>query len=174
MSGPAILKLSSYSARLLYDKAYQFNVQINWLSIKNEQMVNEILDVELQNIRKKKITNANPFSLPNRMWLFLLQKVHINSETRWMELTKKNRNKLINVLINDIYAVSGKTTFKSEFVTCGGINLSDVDISTMESSVCKNLYFAGEVLDIDGITGGFNFQASWTTGFIAGKLKSNI
>lgn len=174
MSGPAILKLSSFGARLLYEKAYQFNVQINWISIKNEHMVNELLEVEFQNIRKKKIANANPFSLPNRMWLFLLQKVHIDSETRWMELTKKNRNKLINVLINDVYAVSGKTTFKSEFVTCGGINLSDVDMSTMESSVCKNLYFAGEVLDIDGITGGFNFQASWTTGFIAGKLKSNV
>lgn len=116
MSGPAILKLSSFGARLLYDKGYQFNVQINWLYIKNEQMVNELLDFEFQNIRKKKITNANLFSLPNRMWLFLLQKVHINSETRWMELTKKNRNKLINVLINDIYTVSGKTTFKSEFL----------------------------------------------------------
>ena len=87
-----------------------------------------------------------------------------------MELSKKNRNKLVNVLLNDVYAVSGKTTFKEEFVTSGGLSLSDVDMKTMQSIVCKDLYFAGEVLDIDGITGGFNFQAAWTIGYIAGKL----
>ena len=88
----------------------------------------------------------------------------------WMELSKKNRNKLVNVLLNDVYAVSGKTTFKEEFVTCGGISLLDVDMKSMQSRICSDLYFAGEVLDIDGITGGFNFQAAWTTGYIAGKL----
>ena len=173
MSGPAILKLSAWGARLLHDKNYQFNVQINWLSIKSENEAHEILDAEFENIRKKKIVNANPFGLPGRMWLFLLEKVQINTQIPWMELSKKNRNKLINILLNDVYAVSGKTTFKEEFVTCGGVSISDVNIKTMQSSVCKDLYFAGEVLDIDGITGGFNFQAAWTTGYIAGKLIAN-
>jgi predicted Rossmann fold flavoprotein len=173
MSGPAILKLSAWGARLLYDKNYQFNVQVNWLSIKNESEVNELLETTLPTIRKKKIANANPFGLANRMWLFLLNKVELSPDSLWLELSKKNRNKLINVLLNDIYAVSGKTTFKEEFVTCGGVNLSDIDMKTMQSRVCKDLYFAGEVMDVDGITGGFNFQAAWTTGFIAGKLMTS-
>ena len=170
MSGPAILKLSAWGARLLYDHNYKFNVQMNWLSVKSENEVHDMINAQMDRIRKKKIANANPFGLPNRMWLFLLEKVQINSDSPWMELSKKNRNKLVNVLLNDVYAVSGKTTFKEEFVTCGGVSLSDVDIKTMQSIVCKDLYFAGEVLDIDGITGGFNFQAAWTTGYIAGKL----
>ena len=170
MSGPAILKLSAWGARLLYDHNYKFNVQINWLSVKSENEVHDMINAEMDRIRKKKIANANPFGLPNRMWLFLLEKVQINPDSPWMELSKKNRNKLVNVLLNDVYAVSGKTTFKEEFVTCGGLSLSDVDMKTMQSIVCKDLYFAGEVLDIDGITGGFNFQAAWTTGYIAGKL----
>ena len=173
MSGPAILKLSAWGARLLYDKSYQFNVQVNWLSIKNESEVNKLLDNSLPILRKKKIANANPFGLANRMWLFLVHKVGINPDSLWLELSKKNRNKLINVLLNDIYAVSGKTTFKEEFVTCGGISLFDIDMKTMQSKVCADLYFAGEVIDVDGITGGFNFQAAWTTGFIAGKLMSS-
>ena len=170
MSGPAILKLSAWGARLIYDHNYKFNVQINWLSVKSENEVHDMINAEMDRIRKKKIANANPFGLPNRMWLFLLEKVRINSDTPWMELSKKNRNKLVNVLLNDVYAVSGKTTFKEEFVTCGGISLLDVDMKSMQSRICSDLYFAGEVLDIDGITGGFNFQAAWTTGYIAGKL----
>ena len=170
MSGPAILKLSAWGARLLNDHNYKFNVQMNWLSVKSENEVHDMINAKMDRIRKKKIANANPFGLPNRMWLFLLEKVQINSDTPWMELSKKNRNKLVNVLLNDVYAVSGKTTFKEEFVTCGGLSLSDVDMKTMQSIICKDLYFAGEVLDIDGITGGFNFQAAWTTGYIAGKL----
>lgn len=173
MSGPAILKLSAWGARLLYDKNYQFNVQVNWLSIKNESEVNKLLDNSIPMLRKKKIANANPFGLANRMWLFLLNKVGINPNSLWLELSKKYRNKLINVLLNDIYEVSGKTTFKEEFVTCGGLSLFDIDMKTMQSKVCANLYFAGEVIDVDGITGGFNFQAAWTTGFIAGKLISS-
>ena len=170
MSGPAILKLSAWGARLLYDHNYKFNVQINWLSVKSENEVHDMINAQMDRIRKKKIANANPFGLPNRMWLFLLEKVQINSDSPWMELSKKNRNKLVNVLLNDVYAVSGKTTFKEEFVTCGGISLLDVDMKSMQSRICSDLYFAGEVLDIDGITGGFNFQAAWTTGYIAGKL----
>ena len=170
MSGPAILKLSAWGARLLYDHNYKFNVQMNWLSVKSENEVHDMINAEMYRIGKKKIANANLFGLPNRMWLFLLEKVQINSDSPWMELSKKNRNKLVNVLLNDVYAVSGKTTFKEEFVTCGGISLLDVDMKSMQSRICSDLYFAGEVLDIDGITGGFNFQAAWTTGYIAGKL----
>ena len=171
MSGPAVLKLSAWGARLLAEKNYNFNIQLNWVSVKSEKEANEILDAELINIRKKKIINACPFGLPNRMWGFLLDKVGINPDSVWLELSKKSRNKLLNVLLNDIYEVKGKTTFKEEFVTCGGVKLSDIDIKSMESRSCKNLYFAGEVVDIDGITGGFNFQAAWTTGYIAGKLQ---
>ena len=172
MSGPAILKLSAWGARKLAENNYKFNIQINWLSIKSDEAANEIIDKELLKIRKKKIINACPFELPNRMWKFLLEKVEINPDSVWLDLSKKNRNKLLNILLNDIYEVKGKTTFKEEFVTCGGIKLSDVSMTSMESRVCKNLYFAGEVLDIDGITGGFNFQGAWTTGYIAGKLQS--
>ncbi|MDE0721751.1 MAG: NAD(P)/FAD-dependent oxidoreductase [Flavobacteriales bacterium] len=172
MSGPAILKLSAWGARELAENNYNFNIQINWLSIKSDEAANEIIDKELLKIRKKKIINACPFDLPNRMWKFLLEKVEINPDSVWLDLSKKNRNKLLNILLNDIYEVKGKTTFKEEFVTCGGIKLSDISMTSMESRVCKNLYFAGEVLDIDGITGGFNFQGAWTTGYIAGKLQS--
>ena len=172
MSGPAILKLSAWGARELAENNYNFNIQINWLSIKSDEDANEIIDNELPHMRKKKIMNACPFEIPNRMWKFLLEKVGINPDSVWLELSKKNRNKLLNILLNDIYEVKGKTTFKEEFVTCGGIKLSDISFTSMESRVCKNLYFAGEVLDIDGITGGFNFQGAWTTGYIAGKLQS--
>ena len=99
-----------------------------------------------------------------------MEKSEINPETRWLDIGKTKLNKLISTLTNDEYAVKGKTTFKEEFVTCGGVSLTDVNMQTMESKVCPGLYFAGEVLDIDGITGGFNFQAAWTTGFIAGHL----
>ena len=105
------------------------------------------------------------------MWGFLLEKVGIDPDLVWHELSKKSRNKLINVLLNDVYEVKGKTTFKEEFVTCGGVKLSDIDMKTMQSKTCPGLYFAGEVLDIDGITGGFNFQSAWTTGYIAGQLQ---
>jgi predicted Rossmann fold flavoprotein len=109
--------------------------------------------------------------MPERLWHHFLDKSNITLEKRWGELGKKSLNKLASVLTNDIYAVKGKTTFKEEFVTCGGISLQSIDLNTMQSKVCKNLYFAGEILDIDAITGGYNFQAAWTTGFIAGKLK---
>ncbi len=171
MSGPAILKLSAWGARLLAEKDYQFNIQINWLSIKSEEEAHGILNKEEASIRNKKIINANPFGLPNRMWAFLLQKVKINPDMKWFDLSKKNRNQLLNTLLNDRYLVSGKTTFKEEFVTCGGVSLSEINMSSMESKLNKNLYFAGEVIDVDGITGGFNFQAAWTTGFIAGQLQ---
>ena len=170
MSGPAILKLSAWGARLLNDCDYQFKVQVNWVSANNEEEVLKIIKDCQLSYHKRKIVNQNPFSIPNRLWLFLLDKVGVGSENIWADLSKKSRNRLVNTIFNDVYEVSGKTTFKEEFVTSGGVSLADVDIKTMQSRVCKNMYFAGEVIDIDGITGGFNFQAAWTTGFIAGKL----
>ncbi len=172
MSGPAILKLSAWGARELNACDYRFRVQLNWLGSMNEDVAREALQEETQNHPKKKISNANSFQLPNRLYLFLLAKSGINPDTTLEELGKKNQNRLLNTLLNDEYKVEGKTVFKEEFVTCGGVNLEDVSINTMESKKCPGVYFAGEVLDIDGVTGGFNFQAAWTTGFIAGKLGS--
>ena len=110
--------------------------------------------------------------MPNRLWVFLLVKNEIDPSGRWHDLAGKSLNKLVNTLINDRYEVKGKTTFKEEFVTAGGVDLAEINVKTMESTVCPGLFFAGEVMDIDGITGGFNFQSAWTTGYIAGKCAS--
>lgn len=169
MSGPAVLKLSAWGARELQSRGYAFNIQVNWIGIANEIEVNEHLDEWLPTNRKKKLANACPFDLPKNFWLYLIGKAELSTDSLWLEMSKKSRNKLINTLLNDIYAVKGKTTFKEEFVTCGGINTSEVDFQTMQSCMIPRLYFAGEVLDVDGITGGFNFQAAWSTGFVAGK-----
>jgi len=172
MSGPAILKLSAWGARILKDFEYHFTIQVNWLGAVNEDKAREVLTEESRLHPKKKISNINPFQLPNRLYIFLLSKIGIDPEMTLEEMGNKNKNRLLNTLLNDEYKVEGKTTFKEEFVTCGGISLQDVSMDTMESKKCPGLYFAGEILDIDGVTGGFNFQAAWTTGFIAGKLHS--
>ncbi len=171
MSGPAILKLSAFGARILSEMDYNFKIQINWVNETNNERVLELLRNIIQEQSKKQVSNFRPYLLPERLWHHFLDKSNITLEKRWGELGKKSLNKLASVLTNDIYAVKGKTTFKEEFVTCGGISLQSIDLNTMQSKVCKNLYFAGEILDIDAITGGYNFQAAWTTGFIAGKLK---
>jgi hypothetical protein len=169
MSGPAILKLSAWGARILQEKNYDFAILVNWLNdTKEESLRNEIQRVMLVH-GGKMVSNLNPFSITNRLWHFLLEKSEIHLEMRWKDLGKKNINKLVNTLLNDRYDVFGKTTFKEEFVTAGGVSLHDVNFKTMESKKAPGIFFAGEVLDIDGITGGFNFQAAWTTGFIAGR-----
>lgn len=169
MSGPAILKLSAWGARILNNKSYNFSIQINWLgNIKENELRDQLVD-QRDSFNARNIGNRNPFGLPQRLWGFLLNKVDISTEKKWRDLNKKDFNRLLNTLLNDVYNVKGKTTFKEEFVTCGGVSLENVNSKTMESIVCDGLFFAGEVLDIDGITGGFNFQAAWTTGYIAGK-----
>ncbi|MEZ4888130.1 MAG: NAD(P)/FAD-dependent oxidoreductase [Chitinophagales bacterium] len=170
MSGPAILKLSAFGARLLSDCNYQFKVQVNWAGVPNHEEVRASIQNTIAAHPKKQLSNHRLFGLPERLWLFLLHKSDCAPTKRWLDLSKKNIHKLVAVLAHDVYSVSGKTTFKEEFVTCGGVSLKSINFDTMESKVCKNLYFAGEVMDIDGITGGYNFQAAWTTGFIAGKL----
>ena len=169
LSGPSILKLSAFGARLLADKKYDFHVLVNWLHTQKEPEVKKNLEETLLGHSEKKIGNLNPFGLSTRLWHFILEKSNISVNSKWKELQGKKTNKLINNLVNDRYHVSGKTTFKEEFVTAGGVGLSDVDFNTMESRKVKGLFFAGEVLDVDGVTGGFNFQAAWSTGWIAGK-----
>ena len=171
MSGPAILKTSAWGARDLANLNYEFKVMINWAGISNEDDVRILLNRHCYNYDKKKLENSNPFQIPSRLWRYLLLKSELEGSKMNCDLSKKEKNKLINTLLNDVYEVKGKTTFKEEFVTCGGVSLNDVDMKTMQSKVVSNLYFAGEVLNIDGVTGGFNFQAAWTTGYIAGQLK---
>ncbi|MEL7002944.1 MAG: NAD(P)/FAD-dependent oxidoreductase [Bacteroidota bacterium] len=170
MSGPAILKLSSWGARYLNQQGYNFKAQVNWLGGVKETDLRSIIEEQKVQHSKKKMLNNKPFLLPNRLWSYLMNRIALREDITWGELGSKSVNRLINLLINDIYEVKGKTTFKEEFVTCGGVSLTDIDVKTMESKVVAGMYFAGEVMDIDGITGGFNFQAAWTTGFIAGRL----
>ena len=171
LSGPAVLKLSSFGARVLNEKNYDFSIQINWVNEKNTDTVRQELTGISSEHPNKLLSNFRPYNLPDRLWSFLLEKCEFSTSKKWNELGKKGINKLVNILTNDTYSVKGQTKFKEEFVTCGGVSLDNVNFNTMESKVCKNLYFAGEVLDIDGITGGYNLQAAWTTGFIAGKLQ---
>jgi predicted Rossmann fold flavoprotein len=171
MSGPAILKLSSFGARWLSGMNYIFNIQVNWVNEPNAELVFNSLNEIVKEHGQRQLINFRPFDLPERLWSFLLDKTELPFSKRWDELGKRGLNKLMTVLTNDIYAVNGKSTFKEEFVTCGGVSLQSVDLATLQSKVVKNLYFAGEILDIDAITGGYNLQAAWTTGYIAGKLK---
>lgn len=171
MSGPSILKLSAFGARLLSECAYSFKVQVNWVNELNNALVTQKIMEIVENHPNKLLTNYRPYLLPERLWHYLLEKSDLPSTKKWSELGKKGLHKLVALLTNDIYDVQGKTTFKEEFVTCGGVSLESIKTKTMESKVCPNLYFAGEVMDVDGITGGYNFQAAWTTAFIAAKLE---
>lgn len=171
MSGPAILKLSAFGARILSEIGYQFTIQVNWVNEKNQILIYDELSRISMEHENKILSNYRPYDLPDRLWQYLLEKSELNPGKKWSELGNKGINTLVRFLSNDYYSVIGKTTFKEEFVTCGGVSLESINTNTMESKVLKNLYFAGEVMDIDGITGGYNFQAAWTTGFIAGELK---
>ncbi|UTW66510.1 NAD(P)/FAD-dependent oxidoreductase [bacterium SCSIO 12643] len=171
MSGPAILKLSALGARELALKNYEFKIQVNWLGDSKEDEVRTVLNQYVENNGKKKV-NKNPFDVPNRLWTYFLKNLQINPEITWNTLDKKSKNRIVNKITNDVYEIYKKTTFKEEFMTCGGIALNGVNPQTMQSRHTEGLYFSGEFLDIDGVTGGFNFQAAWTTGFIAGKLNS--
>ncbi|PTM11924.1 MAG: aminoacetone oxidase family FAD-binding enzyme [Bacteroidetes bacterium] len=171
MSGPAILKLSAHGARILSEANYQFTVQVNWVATPNHDLVSQELEQLVKAHPHKTAANLAPYGLPKRLWRFLLTKSQLPDTKVWGEIGKNDRNKLVMLLTNDTYEVAGKTTFKEEFVTCGGVSLASLDFRTMQSTVVKNLYFAGEIIDVDGITGGYNFQAAWTTAFIAGKLE---
>jgi predicted Rossmann fold flavoprotein len=169
MSGPVILKLSAWAARNLSELEYAFSILVNWLPNYNEQS----LKIAFQQIRfekaAQKISNRNPFGLPIRLWQYLLQHSGVDENIRWADLPAKEQNKLIKNCCAHEFQVKGKTTFKEEFVTAGGVQLNEIDHQTMESKILPGLFFAGEVIDVDGITGGFNFQNAWTTGFLAAK-----
>lgn len=171
MSGPAILKLSAFGARILSDMNYAFKVQVNWVNVQETEAVKDELHAIMKDHPNKQLANFRPYLLPERLWHFLIERRGLSKQSTWGQLGAKAINKLVEILTNDTYTVQGKTTFKEEFVTCGGVSLSSIDFKTMQSKACPNLYFAGEVMDIDGITGGYNFQAAWTTAFVAAKLQ---
>lgn len=175
LSGPAILKLSAWGARQLALCNWQFTALVNWLPEFNEQQLAERFQLLRFENAAQKIVTRNPFGLPQRLWEFLLEQSGVNTTKRWADLPVKEQNKLVKNLCACEFSIKGKTTFKEEFVTAGGIDLSEVDANTMMSKKLPYLFFAGEVLNVDGITGGFNFQHAWTSGFIAAKsiaLKS--
>lgn len=167
MSGPAVLKSSAFGARILESKGYQSQIAINWTGEENQESVREVINEFIKS--NKLVVNTPLYAIKSRLWVYLVDKAGIPNQFKCSELTLKHRNKLLEVLVNDIYSMEGKTTFKEEFVTAGGIDLNEINVQTMESKKVPGLFFAGEILDIDGVTGGFNFQAAWTTAAIAGK-----
>ena len=169
MSGPAILKLSSYAARYLAENEYSATLSVNWFGGLGEQDVRDrILSLSKDNPQKQ-ILNSHPSELPSRLWAYMITKAGIREDTRWAELGSKGMNRLVNTLINDEYQIRGKSRFKEEFVTCGGVALSNINLNTLESKTHPGLYFAGEVLDVDAITGGFNLQAAWSMGYTVAR-----
>lgn len=173
LSGPAILRLSAWGARLLHELDYRFPLLVHWLSgVSQDEVAVRLGDVRARN-GAKQIVNAPLPGLPSRLWEQLVLKSGITRETRWSGLGKSAQHQLIQSLTRCEFEVSGKSLNKDEFVTCGGVKLGEVNFKTMESKICPGLHFAGEVLDIDGITGGFNFQAAWTTGWLAGRAMAS-
>ena len=169
LSGPAVLKLSAWGARFLHECRYETSLLINWLpQYKPDVLRQQLLAVKSQ-LPRRAISTSCPLPIPRRLWERLTVAVGIDSEKRWSELSNKSLNQLIQELSQGEYQIKGKGAFKEEFVTCGGVNLKEIDFKTMESRCCPGLYFAGEILDIDGVTGGFNFQSAWTTGWLAGQ-----
>jgi predicted Rossmann fold flavoprotein len=173
LSGPAVLKLSAFAAQEFFKLNYHAGISVNWTNNLNEEYIKEILSVNINS--KVLVVNSSMFDIPKRLWEFLVLKSDIQPSKSWNELSKKQINKLAQTLSNDSYNMQGKTTFKEEFVTSGGINLKEINFKTMESKLLPHLFICGEVLNIDGITGGFNFQNAWSTAWIAAKnvLNSN-
>jgi len=169
LSGPVILKLSAWGAKNLSALSYEFSVMINWIPHNSYESVKNMFNEFRMTKGGQSIGSRSSFEIAQRLWRYLLQVSTINPAKRWGEITVTEQNRLIKNLLAFEIEIKGKTTFKEEFVTCGGISLAEVDPGTMMSRKIQNLFFAGEILDVDGITGGFNFQHAWTSGFIAGK-----
>lgn len=175
LSGPAVLKLSAWAARALHEHHYQATLRINWLPQSNPEVLRQQLNAVRSQLARKTVAASCPFPVPRRLWEKLLSYVEVEpGSARWAELSNKTLNRLLQELTQGQYTVTGKGVFKEEFVTCGGVDLAEVDFKTMQSRVCPGLYLAGEILDIDGITGGFNFQSAWTTGWLAGNAIGAI
>ena len=172
MSGPAVLRLSAWGARWLSEKQYKFNITVNWLAADTADVLNTLHGFKMQYARKQVGNKPFEVEMPQRLWKQLADFLNI-SHLNWADLSKTQLNDLARELTAGEFLVNGKSTFKDEFVTCGGVDLKEVDMRTMESKLLKGLFFGGEILNIDAITGGFNFQAAWTTGFIAAKNMSS-
>lgn len=172
LSGPAVLKLSAWGARELFERDYETTLLIDWLAHMRPEELAGALAMHKHAEARKRVTSSHPFSLPQRLWQSLTKAAGVDEDKRWADLSKRDMQSLVEELAHGRYWISGKGVFKEEFVTCGGISLDDVDFRTMESKVCDGLYFAGEILDIDGVTGGFNFQSAWTTGWLAGRAMA--
>jgi predicted Rossmann fold flavoprotein len=169
MSGPGILRLSAWGAIELFQKNYQFAILVNWLNEATfEETIETLKELKLEH-SKKVVAKKSPFELPNRLWESLVLASQISAETKWADLTKNQLTHLADQLTNGEFQVNGKSTFKEEFVTAGGIDLKEINFKTMESKLYENLYFAGEIVNIDAITGGFNFQNAWTGGFLVAE-----
>jgi predicted Rossmann fold flavoprotein len=168
-SGPAVLRLSAWGARELHDCHYCTKLQINWLPQQSAEQVRQILQDCKVTQAKKAIASQSPVSLPKRLWQYFGDRAGISGETRWADLSKAALNQLVQELTQGRFEIQGKGVFKDEFVTCGGVKLPEVDFKSLESRCCPGLYFAGEILDVDGVTGGFNFQSAWTTAWLAGQ-----
>jgi predicted Rossmann fold flavoprotein len=173
LSGPAILRLSAWGARDLHGRGYRFTLVVNWAEGRTPERARAELDAERAAHPKRQVSSSNPFSIPGRLWERLVAAAGIAGETTWSNATAGALRALAAQATACEVAVSGKSMNKEEFVTCGGVSLAQVDMETMESRACPGLYFAGEVLDIDGITGGYNFQAAWTTGWQAGMAMAS-
>lgn len=169
LSGPAVLKLSAWGARELAAQQYTFTIIVNWLPEFNENTLREKCMQWRYEMAAKKIINHNPAGLPSRLWEYLLITAQIDPGTRWADLPAKEQNRLVKLVCAQEFQIKGKTTFKEEFVTAGGVSLDEIDVNSMQSKINRGLFFAGEVMDVDGVTGGFNFQHAWTSGWIAAK-----
>ena len=174
MSGPGILRLSAWGARELANKKYQFAIQVNWLNETDFEEAIDLLKYIKEENSKKLVSKYAHFDLPKRLWENLVKAAGISEEAKWADLNKKQLNTLAEQLINGEFQVNGKSTFKEEFVTAGGIDLKEVNFKTMESKILPNVYFAGEILNIDAITGGFNFQNAWTGGFLVANAITSL
>jgi predicted Rossmann fold flavoprotein len=174
LSGPALLKLSAWAAREMMHTNYKAKITVNWLGIERQDDAEKLLNTIKNNNTKTSVGNAYPSELTKRFWLQLLIKCDISKEKNWSEISKKEFHLIMKNLFSCELDVLGKSRFKEEFVECGGINLKEINFKTMESKVCSGLYFSGEVMDIDGITGGFNFQSAWTSGWIAGNNMAHL
>ena len=173
-SGPAVLKLSSIAARELFDQKYKFNLIIRWSNLEYKELKEKIDNLKFNN-GKLNLINLRPLPLlTKRLWVFLLNKMEINKDKKWSDLLANERDKMINSLLKDKYIISSKGPFGEEFVTSGGVSINEVNFKSMESLICPGLFFSGEVLDVDGITGGFNFQHCWTSGWLAGQSVSKL
>jgi predicted Rossmann fold flavoprotein len=168
LSGPVILKLSAWGARILAKNNYRMKLQVNWLPEYNSETLNQYFSIVKEQNPKKQVSSYCPLKLSKRLWQRYVVINGISEDKIWAEIGKKELNKLAIDLTQGILEIKGKGAFKEEFVTCGGVSLKEVDFKTMESKICQGLHFAGEILDIDGVTGGFNFQSAWTTGWLAG------